>query len=170
MSSVMRDLWPDDIKSEEVISPEEILKHQASRLEARTNGLLIGHVVGHAGEDRVVIGFEVEAPRADTRVRLFEVQHRLEFEYPAAIVAPVARLPDFLKEREYRSPPLGSPVADLFGPGKWVKNPWVASSPTEFSEKVKELLAGGGVKGIVLSLLSRASQQRPPTGEEEIEF
>jgi hypothetical protein len=163
----MRDLWPDDIKSQEVISPEEILKHQASQLEARTNGLLAGHVVRHAGEDRVVIGFEVEAPRADTRARLFEVQHRLEFEYPAAIVGPDIRLPEFLKERVYQSPPLRTAARDLMEPGRWVENPWIASSPSEFSEKVEALLARPSLKGIVLSLLSRANQQEAASGEEE---
>ena len=169
MSGVIRDLWPEDIKSQDVISPEEILNHQASRLEDRTGGLLVGHVVKREGEDRVVIGFEVEAPRAGNRVRLFEVQHRLEFEYPAAIAGADIRLPDFLKERVYRPSPLGGVVQDLTERGKWVENPWIASSPTEFSEKVEGLLARPSVKGIVLSLLSRANRERPTSNEEENE-
>jgi hypothetical protein len=172
MSSVMRDLWPEDIKSEEVISPEEILNHQASRLEARTNGLLVGHVVRHELEDRVVLGFEVEAPRADSRARLFEVQHRLELDYPAAIVPPDEELPDFLKKRVYR-PGTGdlNPVkitetlnSLLSMGGKWVENEWVATSPTDFSEKVENLLAHPSVKAIVLSLLSRVSREHHAEG------
>lgn len=152
--TVMRDLWPDDIKSEDVISPEEILIHQASRLEARTNGLLTGHVVKLAGKDRLVLGFEIEAPRAGRRVRLFEVQHRLEFEYPAKVIPPEG-LPDFLKDRVYRpGGGVGSLMEELGG--KWVKNEWIASSPTEFSNKVEEVLASAAVKAIVLSLLSSA--------------
>lgn len=175
MSSVMRDLWPEDIKSEEIISPEEILNHQASRLEARTNGLLVGHVVKHELEDRVVLGFEVEAPRADSRARLFEVQHRLELDYPAAIVPPDEELPDFLKTRVYHAS-LSEVTASLAEfadtkklltmPGEWIENEWVATSPTDFSEKVENLLAHPSVKAIVLSLLSRVSRRHGADGAE----
>lgn len=151
--TIMRDLWPDDIKSEDIISPEEILNHQASRLEARTNGLLTGQVVKLAGKDRLVLGFEIEAPRAGRRVRLFEVQHRLEFGYPAKVIPPES-LPDFLKDQVYRPPSLGLP--QLAFEGRWEKNEWVASSPTEFTNKVEEVLASAAVKAIVLSLLSSA--------------
>ena len=162
MSNVMRDLWPDDIKSEDVISPEEILKGQASCLEERTGGQLAGHVVRREGEDRVVIGFEVESVRAGSRVRLFEVQHRLEYEYPAAIVPPDARLPEFLKENVYR-PSLGDAVRSLqIRKGEWVKNEWLASSPTEFVDKMAMVLGSAAVKGIVLSVLSRTNQEQPP--------
>lgn len=153
----MRDLWPDDIKSEDVISPEEILNHQASRLGERTGGLLAGHVVKHEVEDRVVLGFEVESARAGNRVRLFEVQHRLDFEYPAAIVPPDERLPDFLRDCVYKSGDIDMAGRTL-QVGQWVNNPWVASSPTKFSEKVAELLGTPAVKGVVLSLLARARQ------------
>lgn len=159
MSDVMRDLWPEDIQAEVVISPEEILNFQAARLPERTGGRVTAHVVKRTDEDRVVIAFEVEARRAESRVRLFEVQHRLDFEYPAAIVPPDVPLPDFLKERVYRPGGLGS-IGEVTRPGESVKNPWVASSPTEFSEKVEELLARPSVKGVVLSLLSRSNQQR----------
>jgi len=170
MSNVMRDLWPDDIKSEDVISPEEILKGQASCLEERTGGQLAGYVVRHEGEDRVVIGFEVESVRAGSRIRLFEVQHRLELEYPAAIVPPDASLPDFLKKRVYRASfddiakvvNAASSRAVLTRPGEWVENEWVASSPSEFVDKVAEVLGSASVKGIVLSLLSRTGQDESP--------
>lgn len=164
MSNAIRDLWPDDIKSEDVISPEEILNHQARLLEDRTGGLLVGHVVRHEGEDRVVLGFEVEVTRTGNRVRLFEVQRRLEYEYPAAIVPPNERLPDFLKKRTYRGGLISNVRA--MTEGKWVENEWVASSPTEFSQKVGEVLDGGVVKGIVLSLLARANREQPPNGTE----
>ena len=176
MSSAMRDLWPEDIRSEEVLSPEEILEHQASRLEARTNGLLAGHLVKHVAEDRVVIGFEVEAPRAGSRVRLFEVQHRLDFEYPVSIVPPDDELPEFLRERVYQAGPgdllrplVGTSVAKaLAAPGEWVENTWLAASPNEFVEKVETLLRRPAVKAIVLSLLSRVTTEKhSATGDEK---
>jgi hypothetical protein len=169
MATVMRDLWPDDIKCEDVISPEEILEHQANRLEARTNGVLVAHVVRLVGDDRVVIGFEVESPRAATRVRLFEVQRRLEFEYPAAIVPPEESIPEFLQARVYRPGPgdvlsaeslaSAASLMEKFRRGEYVENKWVASSPTEFSKMVEEVLAMPAVKALVFSLLSRSRRE-----------
>jgi len=140
----------------DVVSPEEILAHQANRLDARTNGLLVGHVVKHIANDRVTLGFEVEATRVDSRIRLFEVQHRLEFEYPAAIIPPDDSLPEFLKDQVYRSG-LGDRLPSMTG--KWVENQWVTSSPSEFTKKVETLLARPTAKAVVLSLLSRSTRE-----------
>ena len=164
MSNAIRDLWPDDIKCEDVISPEEILNHQARLLEDRTGGLLVGHLMRHEVEDRIVLGFEVELARTGKRVRLFEVQHRLEYEYPATIVPPDERLPDFLKEEVYRPGPVDAVRA--MTEGRWVKHESVASSPTEFSQKLQKVLQGAVVKGILLSLLSRANREQPPNSTE----
>jgi len=163
MSSVLRDLWPDDIKSEEVISPEEILKYQARLLEEKTNGLLAGDVVKHENEDRIVLGFEVVAVRADARARLFEVHHRREYEYPAAIIPPDEKLPEFLKERVYHPSveEVSQAVERMMGSGDWVENQWIASSPGEFSKKVETVLASAVVKAVVLSLLSRSKPSEP---------
>ncbi len=164
MSNAIRDLWPDDIRSEDVISPEEILDHQAKLLEHKTGGVLVGYVVRHEGKDRVVLGFEAEVARTGRRVRLFEVQRRLKYEYPAAVEPPDKGLPGFLKKKTYR----GGLVPDALAmtEGKWVENEWVASSPTEFAEMVQEVLGGGVVKGILLSLLARAKREQPPNDTE----
>ena len=115
------------------------------------------------GEDRVVLGFEVESVRAGNRIRLFEVQHQLDYEYPAAIEVPSdVTLPDFLKEDVYR-PSLGDQMRSLrMDKGRWVKNEWLASSPTEFVDKVAKVLGSAALKGIVLSLLSRTGQDESP--------
>jgi len=155
MSSVIADLWPDDIKADDVISPEEILDHQARLLEQRTNGLLTADVVKHTAEDRVVIGFDVQSVRSGNRVRLFSAEHRVDFEYPIAM-SPPAELPAFLKAEVYE-PGLAIGTAPVFG--RSVQNPWVASSPTEFSQKVRDMLATPTVKTAVLSLLARSSRQ-----------
>ena len=68
MSNVIRDLWPDDIKSEETVSPQTILEYQAEQLAKRTNGMLSAHVVRSVAEDRVVLGFEVKSLIAGSRV------------------------------------------------------------------------------------------------------
>jgi hypothetical protein len=63
VSTYTQDLWPDDIKAEAVVSPQEMLEEQARHLEFRTQGLLIGYVVRNEHEDRIILRFEVEAPR-----------------------------------------------------------------------------------------------------------
>lgn len=179
MSTVIRDLWPEDIKYEDVISPEEILNYQAAQLEARTNGLLVGDIVKHVGEDRITLGFEVQARLTDKRVRLFGVQHREEYEYPVAIQPPNEELPDYLKERVYEqsfgdvigsvaraTKPILMATEIATAPGKWVQNEWVASSPEQFTKKVEELLSRPAVKAIVISLLSHARQRM---ANEEVE-
>lgn len=177
MSIALRDLWPDDIQADDVLTPREILVHQAEQLESRTNGLLIGHVPVKESEDRVILGFDVAAPRAQCEVRLFEVQHRTEFEYPAAILPPDERLPKFLRERYYHESPgdiarialaQAEVVGKVLGSGKWVENEWIATSPTEFSDKVGKVLASPSVKARVLSLISR-SQAFPSSNNGENE-
>lgn len=156
MPSVIAALWPDDIKADDVISPEEILDHQARLLEQRTNGLLTADVVKHTAEDRVVIGFDVQSVRSGNRARLFSAEHRVDFEYPIAMTPP-AELPAFLKAEAYE-PAIGTLPAMAGILGRTVKNPWVAASPAEFSEKVRGMLAAPTVKAAVLSLLARSSR------------
>lgn len=170
MSAVLRDLWPDDIQSQDVVSPEEILNHQAQQLEARTNGILTAHVVSVAGEDRVILGFEVEAPRLETRIRLFGAQHRQGFEYPVQILPPDGNLPDYLKARvfrpgqrlvplDHRAAATTLPWLKQSEPGTLEENEWLATSPAEFTEKLEALLGQPAVKAAVLSLLARANRQ-----------
>lgn len=173
MSTVKRDLWPDDIRADDVIGPAEILDYQAEQLMQRTNGLLAGHVERVESEDRVTMGFEIEVARTSDRARLFEVQHRLDYEYPVAISPPhEERLPEFLQERVFK-PGTGNLLRSVTGhsatafsqmskildsEGKWVENKWIATSPSEFIEKVEKVLALPGVKAVVLSLLARANR------------
>lgn len=152
MSTSIRDLWPADIKSDDIVSPAEILNYQATQLQARTGGRLLGHVVRTTAKDRVILGFEIESVQSSSTARLFSVEHRPEFEYPVLIRPPKDELPSFLKEEVY--------VAGTFESmesiqGRWVANEWVASSPEEFSEKVERVLSRADVKAAVLSMMSR---------------
>jgi hypothetical protein len=173
MSTVKRDLWPEDIKADDVIAPSEILAFQADQLAERTNGLLSASIEAVESEDRIAIRFEIEVTRCGDRVRLFEVQHRLDYEYPVAIIPPnEERLPDFLQERTYKPTPgealrsitrshanAMAAVGSILGStGTWVENKWIATSPTEFSEKVEKVLSLPAVKAVVLSLLARANR------------
>jgi hypothetical protein len=176
MSTVIRDLWPSDIKSEDVISPQAILEYQAKRLDARTNGLLSAQVVRSVAEDRVALSFEVESPLAGNRVRLFAAQHRLDFEYPVALLPPEDKLPEFLKEHIYQASAgellsaSRAVSAALAAHGQWVENKWVASSPEGFSKLVQDVLAQPAVKATVLSLISRANRERPTDDANQVQF
>lgn len=174
MSAVLRDLWPDDLQFDDVISPEEILELQAKRLTERSNGILVGHVERLAGTERVVLGFEVESPREEKRVRLFKAEHRKDFEYPVALQDPNADLPEFLCKRKYR-PGDVEPYDDYFAgnddddypappnAGAWYDDEWVADTPTEFSAKVEKLLAQSNLKGLLLSMITRTRRKDSAT-------
>ena len=157
MSDVMRDMWPQDVTTEDVLSPEDILRAQADHLTRRMNRLLIGHLIKTEAEDRIVIGFEAEAPLAKCRARLFEIQHRPDLDYPVVIVPPDQELPRYL-QREVYSGGLRDAVDRLSAPSKMVENEWVAGSPEEFSEKLERVLAMAEVKAAIFSLLSRSKR------------
>ena len=170
------DLWPDDIKSQTVRSPQSVLEEQAVALKRRTNGLLLGEVRRNEISDeedevvRIVLGFEIYAPELDKRVNLFEVIHGPNFEYPAAFVPPDDNTPDYLREKYYQPGEKDAmkamravhTFADeiLKGEGRWVENEWVAKTPLVFSEKLRVILAMPVVTGVVLSLIGKSNQKK----------
>lgn len=173
MPTVTRDLWPPDIKTDEAISPMEILRHQGDLLESRTNGILRGVVVGMESDDRRIIHFDVEALRLQTKSRLFSVEHRREYEYPVRVMPPTEDLPDYLQSHRYVPGrggigTFGIPKDILEGSkGKWVEDRWVATSPQEFTEKIGEVLATPAVKAVVLSLISRSANAGEPDSADD---
>jgi hypothetical protein len=168
MSGATRDLWPSDIKTDEVLSPFDIMSYQAQQLAARTGSLLAAEVVRSESPDRVSLVFEVYAPRIDRRMQLFTVQHRKDFDYPAAILAPNSKLPTFLQKRYYQPGPaeifaapskLGEVVSSVFtAKGQWVENELLATSPTEFTDILGSVLAQPTVKASIISLISRSNE------------
>ncbi len=180
MSAVLRDLWPADLVAEDVLGPEEILDEQAQLLTRKMNNLLQGKVVRTVMDDRVVLGFEVYAPRLDQTKRLFSVQHGLELEYPAVFVRPSEEIPRYLRkevlipghpETKTTRVPLGSkaiwmvPVEPevVLSPATEARievNELVACSPYEFREQLEKVLSSTTVKSVILSLLAKS--QRSP--------
>ena len=178
MSAVLRDLWPADLVAEDVLGPEEILDEQAQLLTRRMNDLLQGKVVRTVTDDRVVLGFEVFAPRLDQTKRLFSVQHRLELEYPAVFVTPSEEIPRYLREQvlipgrpETKSirVPLGCKSTFEFSNEPEVvvipatkprieENEWVAGTPNEFIEKLGKVLSSPTVKSVIVSLLAKSQR------------
>ncbi len=169
MSAVFHDLWPADLVAEDVLSPQEILEEQAEQLTRRMNNILQGRVTRLEGEGRVILGFEVIAPRIDQTKRLFTVQHQSDAEYPALVVPPDDNLPGYLKGRREFLP--GSPLAGVMAM-EAVRvamesiNPtpvdveWVATTPNEFEQRLAKVLKSSAVKSAILTLLSRS--QRSP--------
>ena len=159
MSTAMPDLWPESIRSDQVLAPEEILTQQANALRVRTNGLLTGVIRKTTADDRIVLGFEIGSPRFEAQYRLFEAQHRPDVEYPVSLIPPDEKLPNYLKAQyDVPGPPI---LRNDFGftQNNVVVNKWVAKSPSEFTEKVREILKSPTVKSRVLSLLALAHKQ-----------
>lgn len=177
MTASTRSLWPEDLQTQDVRTPAEILSEQAQLLEQQTNGLLEGSIVEQVLEDRKVTAFEVSAPRIPETVRLFEVYQSLDLEYPVAIMPPNINIPDFLKREFYRPGPkeimkVMSEVATLSSnlwsrTGTWEKNDWVADSPSEFTKILEKLLSSGGVKAILYKLLARSNRTNGELGQRE---
>jgi hypothetical protein len=159
MTSPLQDLWPDDIRTQEVASPRQILDWQAEALIRRTGGLVLAEVVQSETNDRIILGLEGEATGVRERARLLEVQHLPGRLYPAAIVPPEEQVPDFLKKTRY-IPTMGDAARALaqFDRGRQIENEWVASTPIEFADKVRKALSSPSVKSIVMSLLARAQE------------
>lgn len=176
MSSVIRNSWPQDIATDDVVSPEMILQHQADQLSSVTKGLLIGHVAKTTADDRIVLSLEAEAPALKFTVKLFECLHQLDFDYPATIVPPDP-LPDFLLRRTFEpaTPAKSLTQMELMmrpgrieipaRPARWVDNPWVASDPKEFADKVESVIRSPEAKSILLSLIARAQKHLSQASE-----
>jgi len=155
MSQPIDDFWPSEVNYDEVILPSAILEVQARQLGERTKGMLKGRLDKVELADRITTNFMVDATVLKREIKLFYIQHQVEFGYPVSISAPESNLPDYLKEKRYVSGPMAH-LTSIAIEGKWVKNDWVATSPEEFSEKLKALLSTSRLKSIVLSLVAES--------------
>lgn len=181
MTDDNNDLWPEDIRNQEFIAPLEILREQANHLERRTSGVLVGEI--HPQEvmeedivQRISIRFEVHAPKIDKRVKLFEVVHQPDLEYPIAFIPPEDDMPNYLKDKYYQ-PGTGEILklvntAEIFSTimnskGNWVENEWVAASPIVFREKLKAILNMASVKAIVMSLIAKSNRETGTIDQEQ---
>ncbi len=81
-----RDLWPDDIKVDEMVTPLSILKEQASLLGQKTQNLVEAEVqTKPLGADFSHSFFLVAPPLDNYRYKLFEIHHPIDM-YPVKIV------------------------------------------------------------------------------------
>lgn len=143
--------WPDDINTDEVRSPKEIMHQAGEELTERTGKLTVA-IQETRLDDRLVLAFEITNRDSGQLLNLFEAIHRLIEPYPVAINPPKDNIPEFLKSRRYIP---GSPgilglssmssaalkVLTESSPGRYVDNELVASTPTGFRDKLTKLLA-----------------------------
>jgi hypothetical protein len=160
--------WPNDIIVERNNSPRDIMMRAGDELRTRTKVLSVS-VRENQLSDRVVLRFIVKNEAYSLEYNLLEASHRPDQSYPVAIEPPASDIPDFLKRERYipGSPGLMAHSAltmHILGasPGRTVKNEWVCATPTEFTEKLKELFALDYVKSNLVSLQAPISVREPP--------
>lgn len=173
MSTVIRDMWPEVVDTETIALPSEILEYQAQRLEERTKGFLKANVLQSVSADReVILTFELTAPSLDFSSILFKVRYRFELEYPALIVPPEP-LPPFLqptiKVEKVNKGFFGSVPAIIRPFDERVAvdepNPWLATTDSEFSDKVGKVLQSPAVTSIVTNLLAKSHRISIPSSQ-----
>jgi len=190
MSTIVRDLWPTDLVAEDVLGPQDILEYQAKLLTRRMNSLLQGQVVKTDTGDRIILGFEVNAPKIDVTKQLFTVQHQSDAEYPVLLVPPDDDIPRYLQEQvlipgqpERRIPSVMKTLNSVFQnehmnedtivpaeEPRLLVSEWVAASPEQFSNKLERILNSSTVKSAILSLLAKSQRSQasanPPESPE----
>ena len=76
MSSAIPDLWPADFGSLVKLTPEAILKVQATKLAERTGGSVVGEVKTRIEDGTVYSNFNLVAPALNNyRYKLFYIAH-----------------------------------------------------------------------------------------------
>lgn len=187
MSTIVRDLWPTDLVAEDVLGPQDILEYQANLLTRRMNSLIQGQVVRTDTGDRVILGFEVFAPKIDMTVRLFTVHHQSDAEYPALLVPPDDDVPGYLQEQtlipghpEQKIPSVMKTINSIWSkdymgedtivPAREPRiqvNEWVAASPEQFTNKLERILNSSTVKAAIISLLAKSQRSQASTNPPE---
>ena len=165
--------WTDDINTDEVRSPSDIMADAGEELESRTGKLTVS-IVESQLEDRVVFAFEVMQLESRATRNLFEASHRLDQSYPAVISPPAPDIPEFLKKERYiPGQPRDSAVSVAANfrrmvegtPGRFVENEWVCVTPVEFKDKLTELFSKDYVKVQIISLLATTRSEEDSASE-----
>lgn len=156
----MFNFWPEGFEISDTQSPIEILEEAKREWLDRSKGqisLAIRNVVTDEGYERyLVYAHHVPSNRVAS---LFTVVSRNECPYPARLQPKIAELPRFFL-KEYWD----GPDHDDFRESCWIKNEWVADSPSEFREHLKSILNLSHIKSELLNLISSS---RNKSGSEE---
>lgn len=155
----MSKYWPDGIELSDTQSPMDILRDAQSDWELSSDGLLalvLQEAESQSGYDMVVVHAKHVA--SNRTASLFSVVCRKGHPYPARLQPKDDELPDFFK-KTYKTQSLGSLAAmsnivRQFNDEKWVKNEWVADTPSEFRERLEKVFNLGNIKSEILNLIS----------------
>lgn len=148
----MTDFWPEGITLADVQSPKEILLAAQEQWRTKSDGVL-GLVIRETTSTKGHAMLVVHAKHEPTNrtVQLFNVVHRPTAPYPVTIYPREDDLPNFLK-KSYYSPPFGAGLVIKGMQGETIENDWVADSPGEFRDKLKDAFNLGTVKASILAL------------------
>ncbi|MGK7880377.1 MAG: hypothetical protein AB4060_09800 [Crocosphaera sp.] len=86
MVDYKQDLWPDEIKTTEIISPVTIIKEQGKILGQKTNNIVVGEVkLMHSTEFPFAYGFILVCSTINYEYKLFDFVFPIEM-YPVRII------------------------------------------------------------------------------------
>jgi hypothetical protein len=169
----MTDFWPDGLELSDTESPMDILKDAQRNWELESKGLLtlvLQETKSSSGFDMIIV--HAKHVRKNRTASLFSVLHRHGAPYPARIQPRDNDLPNFFK-KSYYEPAMSSAAVDLFRrtQGGTVENNWVADTPSEFRDTLREAFNLGIVKSEVLSIAasSGASDEVDRPGNDSVE-
>jgi hypothetical protein len=161
----MTDFWPEGIELEDVQSPKEILLAAQEQWRTRSEGVL-GLVIRETTSTKGHAMLVVHAKHEPTNrtVNLFSVVHRKTAPYPVTIYPKEDDLPNFLK-KSYYSPSFGAGLYIKGMQGETIENEWVADSPGEFREQLRDAFNLGTVKASILAVVGGGADPTPNTGD-----
>lgn len=148
-SSVIPDLWPDEVKVTSVVSPIAILKHQAGLLARKTNGLLEAEVAStNVGENFVEHELRLIVPALNRyATTLLSVRHNRERVYPC-----IVRSPD---SYEGAALTIGAAIRATFSD---IPKDTELGSPTELIGELSKALSSTTTKSLIFSLLAQINE------------
>lgn len=163
--------WPEEIKSMEILSPDQILQEAAIELQDRVQKLFVD--IKHSTyEDRKTLSFFIENRLSKRSANLFEVSHLRTSPYPVLISPLHNDLPAFLQRKRLvrGTPGLMSGTGgfniphEIFSgtPDKYVENEWICGSPQELKEKLVKLLRADAVKSVIFNVMQDVPEDATP--------
>jgi len=146
---LMKDLWPEEIKAAEILTPVAIVRQQGEILGERTRNLLLGKV----RETRVSVrsafsySFNIVAPTMSYEYELFEFEYGLDL-YPVIVKVEEEIGLDVLR---------GKRSGSIAGPLRVIE----AASEDEFLDLLKAILNARKTRKLISTLLAQIQTSAP---------
>lgn len=149
--------WPSDINIQDTEPPIKILKGAKNDWEENSKGNLTLLFDKSTDETTTNITVYAEHTSSKKTATLFSIMHRSQNPYPVTIKPVYIDLPNHLK-KSYYEPGITEVVTDYGFKGRTVENKWVSDTPSEFRSKLSDVFKLGGIKHIILSLVTVHSE------------